>query len=414
MITRDPRDPVQYREQPGTDATTGRQCRPVTPELVERLREYEKGNRPKRIETAEPTFFDLRTGEPVIWYNRDKNGDVQLFDLMGFDPETGDELLPIRKEVVALWKEQSKRQAPRRIDPQAHNIFDPLTGEPRVWFWRKEGEYEFYDNPGFHPRTGEPLSQLTKEAARTTAKEAETRQARLEDEKRKRDEEERKRLQRADEDRKREDAERRDRELRRERETRAGQLCDQLAANPTDANRVGEGVTYSALREQAPQAIEQCSLASGLAPTELRFRYQLARALQRTEPDRALIMFSDLAAKRYPAAFDNAGWLLITRRKNYAEAIRKFQTGAQLGNADCMASLVEMYDRGLAVPRHQREGRLVLLEQAARFGHAGAIEDLRKEQERMTVMERERTLQMQQSQQMMRFFGTVLGAIPRH
>jgi hypothetical protein len=165
------RDSVQYGNHPGIDQATGRQCRPVTPELLRRLREYEKGNRPKKIQLADPTFFDLRTGEPIVWYYKKNNGDIDLFDLMGFDPDTGEELLPITKEIAELWKSHAQshlqsdtRQAPQLIDPDKYAFFDPVTGKPRVWYWRGEkGEYEFYDNPGFHPRTGVKLIVISKE-----------------------------------------------------------------------------------------------------------------------------------------------------------------------------------------------------------------------------------------------------------
>ena len=88
------KDSVRYGTQPGIDAETGRQCRPFSVEMLARLKEYEKGDRPKRIDVSEPTFFDLRSGEPAIWYAKNKNGNIELFSLMGFHPDTGDELLP--------------------------------------------------------------------------------------------------------------------------------------------------------------------------------------------------------------------------------------------------------------------------------------------------------------------------------
>jgi hypothetical protein len=48
------RDDIRYGERPGIDPATGRECRPVTSEVVERLRAYKWGNRPKRIETTDP------------------------------------------------------------------------------------------------------------------------------------------------------------------------------------------------------------------------------------------------------------------------------------------------------------------------------------------------------------------------
>ena len=89
------RDELRYGVHPGIDSSTGRECRPVTPEIVERLRAYEKGVRPQRITEAEPTYFDPRTGEPIVWYYKNENGDIEIFNLMGFTPETGKELLPV-------------------------------------------------------------------------------------------------------------------------------------------------------------------------------------------------------------------------------------------------------------------------------------------------------------------------------
>jgi hypothetical protein len=134
--------------------------------MLERLREYEKGNRPKRIVTADPTFFDLRSGEPVIWYTKGGGGTIELFSLMGFHPDTGEELLPVTKDIVANWKDQQAKpkRAPQKIDPTNFVFFDQISGEPRAWYWRgPEGQYEFYDGPGFHPRTGDPLAVLTKD-----------------------------------------------------------------------------------------------------------------------------------------------------------------------------------------------------------------------------------------------------------
>jgi hypothetical protein len=172
------RDHILYGENPGIDPATGRECRPLTAEVIERLRAYKWGNRSRRIEKGDPIFFSPRTGEPIVWYNRGKNSELQLFDLMGFDPETGDELLPITREIVALWRDQERkrndeeglrrqeeaRRAPQLIDPEKYDPFDPVTGKPRVSYSQNaKGEYQFYDGPGFDPRTGETLNIVTRE-----------------------------------------------------------------------------------------------------------------------------------------------------------------------------------------------------------------------------------------------------------
>src|SRR5262249_2489149 len=63
---------VIYGEASGVDPVTGRSCRPITSEMLERLKQYETGNRPQRIVTnanSDPIFFDPRSGEPIVWYS---------------------------------------------------------------------------------------------------------------------------------------------------------------------------------------------------------------------------------------------------------------------------------------------------------------------------------------------------------
>jgi hypothetical protein len=55
---------------------------------------------------------------------------------------------------------QEAQQEPQRIlDPL--EFFDKTTGKIKVWYWRAESGYEFYDAPGFHPRTGQALAGVT-------------------------------------------------------------------------------------------------------------------------------------------------------------------------------------------------------------------------------------------------------------
>src|SRR5215510_9346196 len=418
IITQDPREPVQYRRQVGTDPVTGRQCRPVTPEIVERLRAYEQGKRPARITAADPTFFDPRTGEPIVWYLLNKREEIELFDLMGFHPETGVELMPVDKETVELWKEQSRRRPPKRIDPYTSEIFDPLTGAGRVWYLRTaEGEYEFFDNPGYHPRTGEALTRLTKELAVTIFKEMQERQKKLDEENRKREQEARKHAERQEQERqdrlREEQKKQEERERRRERETRAAVVCDQLAANPSDVNRVGDGVPFDLLKQHAREAVENCELAASQSPKELRFQYQLARALEFSDRERAFGIHKKLTQARYPAAFDNAGWLYINERKNFAQAVAHFRDGAQLGDSDAMMSLVEMYDRGRATPRTANESKIALLKRAAQLNHNGAAKYLEQEAEKTRRLEQQRAYEQEQARRMMELFGAVIHGVQR-
>jgi hypothetical protein len=164
VLTRDGK--VTYGEHPGIDPATGRLCRPVTAEMLERLKQYALGKRPQQILDTNPTFFDPRTGEPIVWYYRSKD-EIEIFDLMGFHPDTGEELIPISKEIVEQWKSQTAKimqHIPKLINPEKYVFFDPRNGSSRAWYWRDaNGAYEFYDSSGFHPRTGDPLKIVTKE-----------------------------------------------------------------------------------------------------------------------------------------------------------------------------------------------------------------------------------------------------------
>ena len=382
------REAVRYGGRPGIDPVSGKECRLLTPQVLERLREYEKGNRPQRIVSSEPTFFDLRTGEPIVWFYKNKSGGIELFNLMGFHPETGDELLPVTKEVVDLWKDQetkrhviAARVPPKRIEPDKYAFFDPVTGAPRVWYWRGDkGEYEFYDNPGFQPRTGEQLTIISKEAIGKwkddlAAAEKLKTAAVIE-------------------------------QNNIDSQPDIGATCDQLAANPRDPKKSPStvGVPYDLLKYQSKDAIEACTKAVEKYPNELRYQYQLGRALEFVDSKRALEIHLKLGAKQYAAAYDNAGSIFKHQRR-YPEAIRQFRLGMQYGDADAFVDLGDMVHEGLA------EGNYIALyQQAARLGHEGAQRALDQEQQNQA----DEQLKVEQNRRALDLMGSVLGGFVRH
>ena len=110
------------------DPETGRECRLVTTGVVERLKEYAEGKRPGRIKARPPEFFDPRTSEPIVWYV-DHGGAIEIFDLLGYHPETSEELLPVTPEIVNRWKAQQRATRPR--GPRKYPLFDLKTGRPK-------------------------------------------------------------------------------------------------------------------------------------------------------------------------------------------------------------------------------------------------------------------------------------------
>lgn len=402
IITKDAKAPVRYGNRLGIDPATGRECRALTAELIERLREYEKGNRPKRIGTDTPVFFDPRTGEPIVWYAKGRDGSIDIFDLMGFHPETGDELRPVDKEVVAAWKEAAASKtarpakAPQRVEPRGYAFFDPMSGQPRAWYSRSaDGAYEFFDAPGFHPQTGEPLTVISREVLDQWRKDEEAS------------------ARKRSEDETRQQEERRLAAERSERDRRSGELCDEMAGNPTDPRSGGRGAPYEILKLNAKEAADVCFTAVTRYPTEVRYQYQYARAVQFIDKQKSFELQKKVAAQRYPSSFDNLGWLYIVIYKDYGEGVRQFKIGSDLGDPDSMVSLAEMIDRGYYLSRDSITEKMELYRRAKDLGHpAGriaydrALADLREQQE-------QEYRQQEVQKQMIGIVGGILGAAAR-
>jgi TPR repeat protein len=365
IIQRDSRAPVIYRDRlPGIDPETGRECRLVTIGVVERLKEYAEGKRPVRIKAPQPEFFDPRTSEPIVWYV-DHGGTIEIFDLMGYHPETSEELLPVTPEIVDRWKAQQRQYARKRpapVDPDTHPFFDAKTGRPNIWHSPGEnGALDFFDGPGFHPRTGKALTEITHDFAD---------KYRADKEKERADRIEREKKERADRE------EQQEQQRRKELAKQSAAACDLLAANPNDQRRHSrDGVTYDQLKTQIPEAIRACELAVRLLPADLTLQYQLARAMELADPARGQAIQDRLVKLNYPAAFDNAGSLLLNdpkcRQHCIREAVKLFQKGAALGDPDAMMSLADQINNG------QATGNMIALYQgAAKLGHPRAIRAL--------------------------------------
>ncbi len=412
------RTAIKTLNRRGIDPETGKECHPLTPQIVEKIEEYRNGHRPKQIASSNPMFFDATTGEPIVWYAKNDRAQIELFDLMGFHPETGEELIPITRDVVELWKQQNAKvvkRAPVRVgDPEKFGFFEPTTGSAKVWYWRDgSGQYEFYDGPGFHPQSGDELKKVNKEviADFRRQRDATAAQKRAEQE-----EAERRARERAEQEAlaAREAAERdrvaREADLEAERQrTQSGVECDRLAANPTDARRSGPGVTFDTLKYQADQAYDACTKAVAAFPGEPRYQYQLARSAQFKDKKQAFDMFVRLVQANYPAAFDNLGGIYLWDRKDPTSAIALFKRGSALGDADSMVSLVDLIDKGLVPTSDPEQTKLALLQRAGELGHAGAQRGYELEMQKLN----QQRINQANQQQMMQLFGAFVQGVAR-
>jgi len=495
VLTRDGQ--VSYGEHAGVDPSTGRQCRSVTPEMLERLQKYAAGKRPQAIATPSPVFFDPRSGEPIVWYSKDKENVLEIFDLMGFHPATGEELLPVTREVAEKWNEQVEergRHIPRLIaDPEKYVFFDPLNGQARAWFWlgannryefydspgfqpqtgdklqlvtrdivnewkdtqknptkavrapnrvqivsdtvffdpvsgsqklwywrRGNGDFEFFDGPGFQPQNGELLQSFTKEAFIQYQKEVneKTNQLKAEQE---RIEAEQKAKQEAEAaqrvaQQQRALIEQQKREEEARRLSEAAHRCDALAANPSDAHRIGDGVLYAALKVQSAEAVEACEIAVTQSPNELRFQYQLARALEQAGDNqahtrnrqKALEIHQRLVKAGYAAAFDNLASLYRLDRKDLATAVALWRKGIDLGDSDSMLMLADLIEKERVMPQGPNETPIELYKRAADLGNENGARAYQAELAKARQIQQQQIQQLQQQQMMLQFMGTVL------
>lgn len=107
-------------------------------------------------------YFSHSGNETLKWYALTPEG-VKFFDTPGIDPVYGIALKPVTPEVIRKLKLLQKGDV-KPIDPSNFTFFNPITGEAQAWYYKyPDGTVEFFDKPGFHPISGDPLETITKQ-----------------------------------------------------------------------------------------------------------------------------------------------------------------------------------------------------------------------------------------------------------
>lgn len=107
-------------------------------------------------------YFKHRDKTPLQWYALTDKG-LKLYDSPGFDPVSGIELKPVTPDIVRRI-DLLKQGDPERTDPETAVWFNPITGEPQLWYCAvEENTFEFFNKPGYHPRTGKDLMPVSRE-----------------------------------------------------------------------------------------------------------------------------------------------------------------------------------------------------------------------------------------------------------
>jgi Domain of unknown function (DUF4145) len=111
---------VEVYDRPGFDPETGQRLLPVTPEIARELQIQMNGGSMKSIDPAKANWFNPYTGKPVLWYYRFPNGELTFYDKPGMDPQTGDLLTPVTKELYLKWRSERASRPGREVGAGAH------------------------------------------------------------------------------------------------------------------------------------------------------------------------------------------------------------------------------------------------------------------------------------------------------
>ncbi len=150
-----------------------------------------------------------------------------------------------------------------------------------------------------------------------------------------------------------------------------GDTCDRLAANPFDPNHVTQGVPFAEIQQSA--AVTACGKAVERNPQTPRFKYQLARALDRSGAyGEALQLYRPLAEAGYASALNGLAQLYEHGNgvaKSETEAVRFYRQAADKGYAIAITNLGLMYAQGRGVAKDETEA-VRLFKQASEKGDA--------------------------------------------
>ena len=154
-------------------------------------------------------------------------------------------------------------------------------------------------------------------------------------------------------------------------------LCDQIAASPTDPERVTDGSVFGDF--DGPAGVSACRAALAKYPNTPRFEFQLARSLQKTKAfDETASLYRNLVKRGYFAALVNYGWLLSNGEgvaRDEEAGVRLYLLAAQQGDKFGMFNVAMAYDSGQGLPFDPPQAAAWIYA-ALRLGHDYSIKQM--------------------------------------
>ena len=106
-------------------------------------------------------YFD-KQGKAIKYYALTPDG-IVYSDQSGVDRVYGIKYKPVTPEIIRNHKLRETGDF-TPVDPQKAVWFNPITGDPQLWYYRHpEKSFDFFNKPGYHPTTGEELQPVSKE-----------------------------------------------------------------------------------------------------------------------------------------------------------------------------------------------------------------------------------------------------------
>ncbi|MCK4554057.1 hypothetical protein KAU19_03780 [Candidatus Parcubacteria bacterium] len=94
-------DGFKFSSSVDYDPMFGIKYKPITGDVIKEYYFWQKTGKLGNIPQVQPgRYFDMITGEPIVWYIERTDKEIELFSLPGYDPLTGEPLKPITKEVI--------------------------------------------------------------------------------------------------------------------------------------------------------------------------------------------------------------------------------------------------------------------------------------------------------------------------
>jgi TPR repeat protein len=108
---------------------TNQPCREIKPEFLLSLAAYEKGEQLAKIDPI--SDFDLfdRSSLPKVWYSKKTDGEFILYNMMGYDLLSNEELLPVNREVADLIRLQRDEKKQKQAEIEEERQFELLAAQ---------------------------------------------------------------------------------------------------------------------------------------------------------------------------------------------------------------------------------------------------------------------------------------------